>query len=932
MNVGDVLLDILVVLVAARVAAEVAERIRLPAVVGEITAGVLIGPSVFDLVGGGDVLRVLAEIGVIVLLLEVGLQMDLTELRAVGRASFLVAVIGVVAPFALGWAAALALGQDADAALFIGAALTATSIGITARVFGDMRALATSEARTVLGAAVVDDVMGLVLLTVVVRIAVDGSVSLPAVLGVIALAVAFLAGSAFVGVRLAPPLVHAVHHRSRSAGALVAVAFAFALAYAELARRARLAPIVGAIVAGLSLARSDQADRIRREITPVGHLLVPVFFVQIGLDVDVGQFASAKVLGLAAVLLAAAVVGKLLSPVGALGSPGDKRLIGLGMLPRGEVGLIFAGLGLTEGILGDDGYAALLLVVLATTVAAPPLLRRRVEQVRAGRRVQPAGKAPEGGWLVVTDGVVDLAALPGDHLALDLALQAALLVADHRPGTGLLDWLGSPGDAPLEWDEPATSLLFQVLREGDVRSWRFLEVSGVLDRALPELAETFRRRRADRAELDPDHSLRWSLVEQVREEMAARPSGLDQPQTLLLAALVLESAGDGESPVDAARRLAQRLGLEADAEQELALLVGDSGLLRAASARPDRLREEAVLPLAVHLDSPERARALYVLSLALGELEPAHRHRLADLHAMILATLARAELTGTEARNLLQRRRAEAAAIVGERHRAATRIAAAPVRFVLAQESDDIARAVALLDPIPPRGRVRVQVTTAGTPLPPGSVGTPAAGSGGSWRVDVASRDQQGLLALVTGVLAMSGLDVVNAALATWPDGAALESFLVTAPSAPRVDDLELSLDACFGRPQSMAPVPDAVVTFESEASPWYTLCEVRAPDRPGLLHSLAVALAAAGADVHTAAVTTAGGQAWDRFELTDRVGAKLTPEGEDAIRNALVDGVSGSRRRLRSGPRKDNPRKDNPKEDNMESKHPDHNPETGAP
>src|SRR5205814_418043 len=213
-NVTDVLLDILVVLLAAKVAAELAERAHLPAVVGEILAGIAVGPSVLHLVGGDDVLRVLGELGVILLLLEVGMEMDLAELGAVGRASLLVAAAGVVAPFALGYVAASALGEGGNTALYVGAALTATSVGVTARVFGDLRALATVEARTVLGAAVADDVIGLVILTVVVRIASKGSVSIASVVGVVALAVGFLAVTAAAGTRLAPPLFDLVHRVS----------------------------------------------------------------------------------------------------------------------------------------------------------------------------------------------------------------------------------------------------------------------------------------------------------------------------------------------------------------------------------------------------------------------------------------------------------------------------------------------------------------------------------------------------------------------------------------------------------------------------------------------------------------------------------------------------------------------------------------------
>lgn len=363
MDVTQVLVHVAIVLVAAKAAAELSERIGVPAVVGEILAGVLIGPSVLGLVGPDEVLRFLGELGVILLLLDVGMEMDLRELGAVGRASLTVASVGVVVPFAAGIGAGFAFGMSGNETLFVAAALTATSVGITARVFGDLRALASVEARTVLGAAVADDVMGLVILTVVIRVVEQGSVSLLSLAWILLVALGFLVVTTAIGLVVVPPVFVRLDRHSRSAGTLVAVALAFALALAVLADAAKLAPIVGAFVAGLILGRCRPADRIRREMAPVGHLLIPVFFLQIGIDADVAQFIHTNVLRLAAVLLAIAILGKLASAAGLFGSPGDKLLVGIGMIPRGEVGLVFATIGLGTGVFGQDVYGALLLVV-----------------------------------------------------------------------------------------------------------------------------------------------------------------------------------------------------------------------------------------------------------------------------------------------------------------------------------------------------------------------------------------------------------------------------------------------------------------------------------------------------------------------------------------------------------------------------------------
>ena len=381
------------------------------------------------------------------------------------------------------------MGEDFNTALFVGAALTATSVGITARVFGDLRALATHEARVVLGAAVADDVMGLVVLTIVVRLVTEGSVSALSIAEIVSIAVLFIALGSILGLRIAPALFSAIDRVSRSAGTLVALALAFTLAFAELADMAKLAPIIGAFLAGLALNKAEQGERVRRELTPIGHILIPVFFLQIGVDVDIAAFGRAEVLRDAGVLLVVAIVGKLLSPLGAIGSPGDKPLIGLGMLPRGEVGLIFATIGLQNGVLGDDLYAALLLVVLVTTLVTPPLLKIRYQRLRADSRppsVPLDTPPPDGGWLHVDRDEVDLRARPPDGLVVPIAFDAAIPLARRRPSDDLLDWIADAEKERADFSGALTSKLLDVIERGNARSWRFLETSGVLEVALPE--------------------------------------------------------------------------------------------------------------------------------------------------------------------------------------------------------------------------------------------------------------------------------------------------------------------------------------------------------------------------------------------------------------------------------------------------------------
>ena len=321
-DLARLLLDLLVVVAAAKLAAEGAERIGVPAVLGEILAGILIGPSVLGLVelGGerGVSLGVLAELGVLLLLVQVGMEMDLAELGRVGRASMLVAVIGVAVPFAAGAGAGVGLGFDTETAIFLGAALTATSVGITARVFGDLRALATTEARIVLGAAVADDVLGLIILTVVVKVVTGDSVTVGVVASTVLLALGFLVARR----RPRDPRRAAPAHGDRRRGPVRArrspsSLSSIVLGLAVLADAAQLAFIIGAFVAGLAIGRSDHHERIAGDLNSIGGVLIPVFFVLIGVNADLGAMLRPSVLLDAAVLLVIAIAGKLVSAYGA---------------------------------------------------------------------------------------------------------------------------------------------------------------------------------------------------------------------------------------------------------------------------------------------------------------------------------------------------------------------------------------------------------------------------------------------------------------------------------------------------------------------------------------------------------------------------------------------------------------------------------------
>ena len=885
LSVTSVLVDIVVVLLAAKIAAEIAERIGVPAVIGEIVAGIIVGPSVLGLLETNEVLAVLAELGVILLLLEVGLELSLPELRSVGKSSLLVASIGVVVPVVLGVFTGLMFGESGNMALFLGTALAATSVGITARVFSDLGALTRIEGRTVLGAAVADDVMGLVLLTIVVRITTSGSIDVIDVVKIVVIAVAFLVLSVGIGTKFGPKIFQLVDRRARSAGTFVAIALAFTLVFALLADAADLAPIVGAFAAGVALSGSTSAARIRRELAPVGHLFVPVFFLEIGVKADLHPFTDPNLLALIAVLCVVACLGKLVAGVGLLGGVGDRLLVGLGMLPRGEVGLIFASIGLANHVLGEDQYGALVAVVLVTTLLAPPLLRWRIRALDARRPEREEIPMPEGGWLVAGD-TIGLAAEPADHDALVVALDAARMVNAAPPSGELLDWLGRVDLGETAWDRKATSRFLDLLRDGSVRSWRFLEAAGVLERSLPELADAVRRRQADPFMVDPTHIHQFDLVDNLRDIIAEDPMAatvferLRYPEQPMLAALVLSVTVDGGDPAELARQLADRLRLGVRAEEPLVALVSDANLMRAAARRLDGLDEEPVLVLATHLETPDRVRALYLVSLALSELEPMERTRLDDLLARLLQVLNRPDLTGRRVGLQIEARRGEALRLATTDAQA-DRIRNAPRAYLLAKAPETIARHAALLDPVPRRGKIKVTVATIGNDL---------------GRVEVAAQDRPGLLGAVTGVLADRRIDIVDAAAVTWPDGAVVESYTVrtVVPFSTAVGTathLEEAIQTTLREPLVAKPAPDLEIDFDNDASPWYTLCEVRGPDRPGLIHAVTVGFAASGVTVHSAGIDTVGGVVIDRFELSDREGRKLDGSARRTVRDAIWSG-----------------------------------------
>ncbi|MEM6451952.1 MAG: cation:proton antiporter [Cyanobacteria bacterium P01_D01_bin.105] len=412
---AGVLMTLVVIYFTSKLGGELSKRLNLPPVLGELIGGVVVGVSALHLLmfpensatatdsvimstlqsignldaaavshifeSQSEAISVLAELGVIVLLFEIGLESDLRELSKVGYQAAVVAVVGVTVPFILGTAGLIAIFHSpVIPAIFAGAALTATSIGITSKVLSELSQLKSTEGQIIVGAAVIDDVLGIIVLAVVASLAKTGEVDLLNVVYLIVSASTFLLGSIFLGQFFNASFV-SISEKLQTRGALLIPAFTFALVMALLANIIHLEAILGAFAAGLVLDETDQRKELDQQVMPIADILVPIFFVTVGAKADLAVLNPAVAenregLIIAAFLIVAAIIGKMVSGWAVFGQPGINRMaIGVGMIPRGEVGLVFAGIGSASGVLDKPLEAAIIVMVILTTLLAPPFLQ-----------------------------------------------------------------------------------------------------------------------------------------------------------------------------------------------------------------------------------------------------------------------------------------------------------------------------------------------------------------------------------------------------------------------------------------------------------------------------------------------------------------------------------------------------------------------------
>jgi Kef-type K+ transport system membrane component KefB len=371
----EVLLALFAVFVAAQIGAEISQRLKMPGVVGEIAAGCLIGPSVLNWIPEISRLEVIAEIGAILLLFSVGLETRLDDLKKVGRSAAIVGVLGVVLPFVLGGIWAHMNGFDNPKALFVATAFVATSAGITARVLQELGVLDRIESRVIMGAAVIDDILAMLLLGIVTAIQGGGELNIIHLLFVLLQAVGFVVLIAIAGTRIMARssdfLEAPINPRSP-----LTLSLALCLGLAAAAAYIGLAAIIGAFLAGMAVAETRQRHALEQQLKPIEALIVPFFFVVTGANIKLAELASVEALTTLAVITVLAIVSKLAGCGIGAWSMGTRSalIVGVGMVPRGEVGIIIASLGKQAGVINDGLYAIIIAMSLLTSVVAPPAL------------------------------------------------------------------------------------------------------------------------------------------------------------------------------------------------------------------------------------------------------------------------------------------------------------------------------------------------------------------------------------------------------------------------------------------------------------------------------------------------------------------------------------------------------------------------------
>jgi predicted amino acid-binding ACT domain protein len=645
------------------------------------------------------------------------------------------------------------------------------------------------------------------------------------------------------------------------------VAIGIALGFSVLADKAHLAPIIGAFVAGLALRRIATHERVERDVSSLAQIFVPIFFLNIGISTNIRAMADARVIGVAMLLSVVAIVAKIAAASGAIGSRGDKLTIGFGMLPRGEVGLIFASIGLSVGALSEELYGSVLVVVLVTTLVAPPLLRWRLgTQAEAIEDSTALAMRPLEGWVTTIDGQIVLNGSPPVRSLVEIGLASASLAINARPSGQLLDWFALHRNATLSWNDDATIGLLRVLRLGSARSWRFLETIGFIQRALPEVSEAMAARSSDSTELDPTHSLQFPTVEAIC--LTSHASTDD----LVLAAFakdISDSGANGQGAI-------ARLGLDLATSKSVLMLLDGSQLLRnIVQSEPLQITPRLLSQIANHLKNPLLVEQCRQLVSSRQDLSATQHLALTGVVADVQEVLAHPDLVDSESNTLVESRLQAALALTTDESIRA-RITHAPASYALTHTPKQLLDHALLVEPMPRSGDARIVV------LP--------TTSNDQWLVNIACRDRAALLARLSGALSSLDLNVINAEIATWADGAVLDIFTVQSADEPRIgavsDAVHRSLQTrnvkTSGGPYKLT------VRLDHSAHPWHSIMRVDGDDNTGLLRDITATLAKLKVVIHHAQIVTEQGQVHNMFEVSDAHGRKLSEQASNKIIRAL--------------------------------------------
>jgi hypothetical protein len=473
----------------------------------------------------------------------------------------------------------------------------------------------------------------------------------------------------------------------------------------------------------------------------------------------------------------------------------------------------------------------------------------------------------------VEHGLVNLHGAPSASDTIQLALQAAAFTNHARPSDELLDWFATHQLEPLIWDKRDTSSLVRLLRTHEPSGWHLLETTGVLERALPEIAAAVRQRRADDANLDPLEALRFRAAERL-DDLAIETG--HPSDDLVLAAFVIDVCGTALEPQRCWTNVLHRLLPAADSRR-ISAIVGDARLLRASADDPRGFEEREVLQLATHLGTTAHTRDAYQLALALGALTTGKRDVLDERLGLIDEVFDHPDLAGTDATSVVAARRLTAQRMVTD-GAVIERLQFAPISYVLSHTPEELASQARLIDPLPPRGCVRVAVNPEGEP--------------NHWKIAVACCDATALLAYLTDVLTRRAYDIVDATIGTWPDGAVLDTFVVQTADAPNAAELATEFESSLRRRLRRPVGVGLIAVFNNEVLPWHTVCDVTGPDQRGALLAISAALARAKVLVYSARVATSEHTIQDRFTLSDRRGRKLDQASIERVQHALAGGA----------------------------------------